>query len=101
MYTAGLDNPCPINDALVCKEQKCDKCGWNPEVSRERLESIVGEMDMADHKLYRVPFTGYCDVWAKSQEDAETRADNGEMFTVEYDFGTPICMEKEEKNELD
>ena len=34
--------PCPNNDGVVCwyKERPCATCGWNPEVSKTRLEKI-------------------------------------------------------------
>jgi hypothetical protein len=40
-------------------------------------------------------------VWAETLEEATQKAEKDEMFTVMYDFGDPICLEKEEKNELD
>ena len=27
---------CRFNDGVVCNEQHCDKCGWNPEVAQAR-----------------------------------------------------------------
>lgn len=27
---------CPYNEAVVCKEQECERCGWNPEVDAVR-----------------------------------------------------------------
>lgn len=54
---------------------------------------------MPDSKLYKIPFTGYCEVWAETPEEAAKKADDDELFTVQYDFGEPICMEKEEKDE--
>ena len=29
--------PCPLNDGVVCGEHCCDRCGWNPVVSEERV----------------------------------------------------------------
>lgn len=29
---------CRFNDGVVCNEQHCDKCGWNPKVHEERLK---------------------------------------------------------------
>ena len=53
-------------------------------------------------KLYRVPFTGYCEVWAKSPEEATDKADTVEQqFFAHYDYSNPICLEKEDENELD
>lgn len=31
---------CTYNGALICKEHKCDTCGWNPEVARRRLTML-------------------------------------------------------------
>ena len=45
--------------------------------------------------LYKVPFTGYCEVWATSPEEAVEKADNEQAFFAHYDFGEPICLEKE------
>ena len=52
-------------------------------------------------KLYRIPFTGYCEVWADSPEEASEAAENDDLFTVCYDFGDPVCIRKEVNNELD
>ena len=52
-------------------------------------------------KLYKVPFTGYCEVWANSLEEAVDKADDGKMFFVHYDFGDPVCIDLEVENELD
>lgn len=98
---ASKENPCVHNDGVVCNVQHCDTCGWNPIVAKARMESILGKDAMAELKLYKVPFTGYCEVWAKSEEDADAKADGGEMFFAHYEFGDPICVEKEDVNELD
>ena len=29
---------CKFNKMIDCMEHKCDKCGWNPEVARERIK---------------------------------------------------------------
>lgn len=50
-------------------------------------------------KLYKIPFTGYCEVWADSKEEASEAAEDGEMFFIQYDFEDPIC--KEDKDEVD
>ena len=54
---------------------------------------------MASEKKYTIPFTGYCEVWAKSEKEALNKADNDDMFFLHYDFGNPIC--EEDENELD
>lgn len=50
-------------------------------------------------KKYKIPFTGYCEVWADSQEEALEEAENESMYFVEYNFGDPTC--EEDENELD
>ena len=90
---------CPHNYEVDCEAMRCDTCGWNPVVSKARLEKAV--KNMTGGKLYKVPFTGYCEVWADSLEGAAEKADNDEMFFVHYEFGDPECLEKEEDDELD
>ena len=91
-YYGEYENICRYNREVDCKTQKCDRCGWNPEVAKARLEERIGGMiELQDEKRYRIPFTGYCEVWAKSPEEALDRADDDKMFTVHYDFGTPEC----------
>ena len=91
---------CPYNDDIDCPEVKCEKCGWHPDVIAKRHEELrYGHMNGI--KLYKVPFTGFCEVWAKSPEDAVAKADDGEMFYVEHDFEDPICLTKEVTNEVD
>ena len=91
-YYGETENICPYNREVDCKTPKCDRCGWNPEVAKARMEDLIGGMiELQDEKLYRVPFIGYCEVWAKSPEEALDRADDDKMFTVHYDFGTPEC----------
>ena len=101
-YYGETENICPYNREVDCKSSKCDRCGWNPEVAQARLKAYVGGMvELPTEKLYRIPFTGYCDVWANSPEEALERAEDEKMFTVDYDFGTPECLSKEAKNEVD
>ena len=90
---------CPHNYELDCDTLKCESCGWNPEVARARVEKVM--KNMCNSKLYRVPFTGWCEVWAESLEEAVDKANDEQMFTVFYDFGDPECLSKEEENELD
>lgn len=54
---------------------------------------------MAAEKKYTIPFTGYCEVWAESPEEALHKADNDKLFFLQYHFGEPTC--KEDENELD
>ena len=48
-YTANkkpvpVELACPYNEQLVCAMHTCSKCGWNPEVSKARLEAILAKM---------------------------------------------------------
>ena len=56
---------------------------------------------MARTKLYRIPFTGWCEVWGETPEEAAEKAENDEMFTVKYDFGDPVYTGREDEDELD
>lgn len=29
---------CSYNKAIDCMENKCNRCGWNPEVAKERIK---------------------------------------------------------------
>lgn len=86
---------CPHNHEVICDKLKCESCGWNPKVEKERKKAIMGAKS-----LYRVPFSGYCEVWANSVEEATVMAENVEnQFFAHYDYGDPVCLEKEESNE--
>jgi asparagine synthetase B (glutamine-hydrolysing) len=88
---------CPHNTEVLCNKQKCASCGWNPEVEMKRKKML-----MREKTLYRVPFTGYCEVWANSPEEAADAAEDiKKQFFANYEYGEPVCLEKEEKNELD
>ena len=50
-------------------------------------------------KKYRIPFTGYCEVWANSPDEALDQAEDEDMYFVQYKFGDPVC--EEDENELD
>ena len=92
---------CPYNRGCSCEVQECDKCGWNPEVAESRLKKFKEKLPMLT-KLYRVPFTGYCEVWATSPEEAADKAEDiQQQFFADYDYGEPICLEEEEEDELD
>ena len=87
---------CPYNHEVDCESMTCERCGWYPPVAEKRKEEIM------KLRLYKVPFTGYCEVWAKSPEEASEKAENIEQqFFADYDYGEPICKEKEEEDELD
>lgn len=86
---------CPHNEGLQCFAPLCERCGWYPPVAEERKKELMSI------KKYKIPFTGYCEVWAKSSEEAAAKADNGDMFYADYNFSEPICLEKEDENEVD
>jgi hypothetical protein len=87
---------CPYNKEVDCDFANCEKCGWYPPVAKERKKEIMAL------KKYKVPFTGYCEVWAKSPEEAEDKAEDvQQQFFAHYDYSDPICLTKEDENELD
>lgn len=87
---------CPHNDGVDCATPNCESCGWHPPVAAKRQAAV------AKLNLYRVPFTGYCEVWATSSEEAAEKAEDiKNQFFAHYDYGEAICLSKEEKNELD
>jgi hypothetical protein len=91
-----MERTCDYNIGVICDSAECYHCGWDPEVAKARLEAMTFE------KHYKIPFTGYCEVWAKSPEEAADKAEDIEkQYFAHYDYGDPICLEKEEKNELD
>lgn len=91
-----MERTCDYNIGIICDSEECYHCGWDPEVAKARLEAMTFE------KHYKIPFTGYCEVWAKSPEEAADKAEDIEkQYFAHYDYGDPICLEKEEKNELD
>ena len=70
---------CPFNYEVDCEQLKCGSCGWNPVVAKARVEEVM--KNMTDSKLYKVPFTGYCEVWANSAEEA---ADKAETLSIGF-----------------
>ena len=87
---------CPYNKEVDCETLNCERCGWYPAVENARKEKL------RDVKKFKVPFVGYCEVWAKSQEEAVEKADDvHQQFFAHYDYGDPICLTKEEDDELD
>ncbi len=36
---------CPYNKEVHCTARFCTKCGWNPDVAKERLDKIMGVTD--------------------------------------------------------
>ena len=87
---------CPYNQECRCDIPECHKCGWNPEVIERRMKESKENL-MAD-KLYKVPFTGYCEVWAKSPEEAAEKAEDvPQQFFAHYDYGNPVCLGREGK----
>jgi hypothetical protein len=91
-----MERACQYNEAVVCDSKECYHCGWDPEVAQSRLEEITSI------KLYRIPFTGYCELWAKSPEEAADKAEDIEQqFFAHYEYGEPVSANKEDENELD
>ena len=87
---------CPYNREVDCSCTNCEHCGWYPPVEKKRKSEIM------ELKQYRVPFTGYCEVWAKSPEEAADKAEDvPQQFFAHYDYGDPVCLSKEDANELD
>lgn len=35
---------CNYQEFVECEKKKCATCGWNPEVAKARLESIIEKM---------------------------------------------------------
>ena len=91
-----MERTCQYNAAIDCDGPECYHCGLDPEVAQARLVAITSE------KLYKVPFTGYCEVWAKSPKEALDKAEDIEQqFFAHYDYYDPICMKMEGEDELD
>ena len=93
-----MERVCEYNRAVVCDRDVCYHCGWDPEVAEERLAEISGE------RLFKVPFTGFCEVWARSPEEAAEKAEDIEkQFFAHYDYGDPtrVTKEDEDEDELD
>lgn len=92
---------CPYNPECRCETPLCHKCGWYPDVAERRRQEVAAGMSTTE-KLYKVAFTGYCEVWAKSPEEAADKAEDiPQQFFAHYNFMYPICLSKEEKNEVD
>ena len=97
-------NTCIHNEEVECSTPNCAYCGWNPEVAAKRLQARkMAKLQeiFPGQKLYRIPFTGYCEVWAPSQEEAIDNAGNEDMFFVHYEFEEPTCLMKEETDEME
>lgn len=41
---AAIEMDCKFNRGVGCLVQDCEKCGWNPEVAKIRLEKIKKEL---------------------------------------------------------
>ena len=95
--TSNVNN-CIYNQEVRCNVANCAVCGWNPEVAakRDRARRIAKmQAKLPDHKLYKLSFTGHCEVWARSPEDAVEAASNEDMFFVRYEFEEPIRLTQE------
>lgn len=100
MFVAKPEYICQYNHAIDCDAQKCYHCGWDPDVAKARFEQTrkkeLRRNAKAGEKQYRVPFTGYCEVWATSPEEAAEMADDiQQQFFAHYDYGDPVCLEEE------
>ena len=85
---------CPHNRDVDCESANCQRCGWYPPVAKQRMEEVM------KIKLYRVPFTGFCEVWAKTPEEATDKADDIKtQFFAHYDYGDPVCLANEDEEE--
>ena len=85
---------CQYNEEIICDSNECYHCGWDPKVARKRSKEL--RKQLTSERLYKVPFTGYCEVWATSPEEAAEKADDiQEQFFAHYDYGDPVCLEKE------
>jgi hypothetical protein len=90
-----MERPCDYNDQVVCDKRECYHCGWDPEVAQERLREVRTEK-----KLYRIPFTGFCEVWANSPEEAADLAEDIEkQFYAHYNYGDPVYQERRSEDE--
>ena len=85
---------CPHNVGVECETPNCECCGWYPPVAEKRLEEAMRT------ELYKIPFTGYCEVWARSPEEALEKADNEEIFYIEHVWGDPGTDKPEEDEEV-
>lgn len=91
-----MERICWYNTAIMCDSEECYRCGWHPEVAEARNKKLLSST--GDQKLYKVPFTGYCEVWATSPEEAADKAENiDQQFFAHYDYGDPVCSEKDEE----
>ncbi len=96
-----MERVCQFNAEVICDRAECYHCGWDPEVASRRQKEFREARGLGV-KQYKIPFTGYCEVWANSAEEAAEKAETVEQqFFAHYDYGDPICLEKEEENELD
>jgi hypothetical protein len=102
-----MEQTCHHNKEVLCDSPECQKCGWNPEVVEKRLEEFKAKIKdpvYLEEQRFKIPFTGYCEVYAHSKEEALAMADNGDMFYVEYDFGDPDRVKnlvEEEEDAMD
>ena len=83
-----MENICPHNREVTCDTHNCEKCGWHPPVEKERKRILMGE-----EVLFKIPFTGYCEVWAVTEEKAAEKAEDIQQhFFAHYDYGDPIRL---------
>ena len=89
---------CHYNIGCECSGPDCDDCGWNPTVAARRLKNYKENHNMLEKK-YKIPFTGYCEVYAKSEKEALEKADRDERFYAKYDYHDPVCEEDEDEED--
>ena len=89
---------CQFNPEIECDIPECHKCGWNPKVAYARQKQFREGLGMFEKK-YTIPFTGYCEVWANSVEEAVDKVFNGEKSFTHHDYGEPVCAENEEEED--
>ena len=91
---------CQYNPECHCDVPECDKCGWNPKVAMRRLKKFRESLGIEENR-YQIPFTGQCEVWAATEEEAVEKAERHHMVLVDYNFGDPSLIEEEGNDELD
>lgn len=40
----NVEYECIYNHVCACSNRKCDDCGWNPEVAKDRMTEILRKM---------------------------------------------------------
>lgn len=87
---------CPYDGVDWCDDWECHICFHNPEVAARRLKHLEEPV-----KKFKIPFTGYFEVYASSPEEALEKVGRDEVEYDHYELGNPIILEEEDDNELD